>query len=496
MGTEQLHAQAEDFQLALHKAQAGLSALAEKENADSGHADMDEDHVGQHHSDRQTPTDSWPVLDQAAYHGLVGEFVNAVAPHSEADPVGILIHTLTGAACQVGAGPRVLVEHTPHYARLNALLVGKTAGGRKGMAWSTPRFVFSKVDEQWALKRVKSGLSSGEGLIFQVRDPQYKLVPIKKTKRASLEEFAGTGDGQEFEEVLEDPGEEDKRLLIIESEFAGALKVMAREGNTLSPVMRDAWDHGNLSPLTKNNRIAATGAHICIIGHATQDELLRLLTATERGNGFANRFLFFLVRRQQFLPSGKGAPISVLEPYFVRFLRTLEKARTRGVLARDPEAEELWSRVYPKIEEEIPGLTGAILARAAAQALRLSLIYSLLDEREAEREDPAIRAPHLLAALAVWDYCKSSALRIFGDATGDPIADRLLRAIKSGPHTDTDLYEVLGKHQGDRNRKDHALDLLARLNRVHSMRTPTAGRYVREWHIGAAGGCALCAERG
>jgi hypothetical protein len=411
---------------------------------------------------------SWPVMDAAAYHGLAGKLTKVIAPHSEADPVGILLHTLTAAGCLIGLAPHVMVERTPHPARLNVLFVGRTAGGRKGMAWSTPRYVLSKVDERWVRARVKSGLSSGEGLIYQVRDT----------------------DG-------EDAGESDKRLLLIESEFGGTLKVMEREGNTLSPVIRDAWDHGNLSPLTKKDRISAMGAHVSLIGHITQEELLRSLTATERANGFANRFLFALVKRSQFLPSGKGAPDSALAPYFTPLMRTIESAKQRGEVARDRDAEDLWGSVYARIEEEIPGLTGAILGRGAAQVLRMSLLYSLLDETEAARPDPAIRAPHLLAALAVWDYCRASVLHVFGDALGDPDADRLLRLIRQGPQSDTALYEAMGKHGKGAARKDRGLDLLVRLDRVHAVTDrETGGRPATWWHLGPARGCALCAKRG
>jgi hypothetical protein len=41
-----------------------------------------------------------------------------------------------------------------------------------------------------------------------------------------------------------------------------------------------------------------------------------------------------------------------------------------------------------------------------------------------------IKAEHIQAALAVWSYCEASALAIFGDALGDPIADRLLAALR------------------------------------------------------------------
>ena len=420
-------------------------------------------------TDESLTSDAWPILHEAAYSGLLGALTRTVEPFSEADPVGILLHGLLISGASIGSRPHVLVEHTPHFARTNCLFVGVTAGGRKGTAFGPIRHIFSRIDEAFIAKRVKSGLSSAEGLIYQVRDPSYEKEPIRAAGRRN-------GDILGYEDRLVDPGEPDKRLVVIESEFSSTLTCMEREGNTLSPTLRDTWDHGNLSPLTKKDRLVSTKAHVSIIGHVTSDELLRKLSGTDRSNGFSNRFLFALVQQSKFLPSGKGTPSQILEPYFVRFSRTLERARTREELFRDAETEQLWASVYRSLAEIPQGLTGAILARGAAQVLRLSLIYSLMDERESERTEAAIRAPHLMAALALWDFCRSSVLRIFGDCVGDPIADRLLKVIKARPQTDTDLYEVLGKHEGDRNRKGLALDLLQRLDRVHRSSIPTAGR--------------------
>ena len=57
---------------------------------------------------------------------------------------------------------------------------------------------------------------------------------------------------------------------------------MRRDGNTLSVVIREAWDTGGLHTLTKNDPITATDAHISIIGHITIEELLRHLDETEQ----------------------------------------------------------------------------------------------------------------------------------------------------------------------------------------------------------------------
>jgi hypothetical protein len=88
------------------------------------------------------------------------------------------------------------------------------------------------------------------------------------------------------------------------------------------------------------------------------------------------------------------------------------------------EALDGWSAAYPELSAERPGLVGAVIARAEAQVVRIALIFALLDRRD------AIALEHLEAAMAVWAYCEASALRIFGDSLGDPVADDILRAIR------------------------------------------------------------------
>lgn len=143
-----------------------------------------------------TSAGSWPSLQAEALYGLAGEFTKAVAPYSEADPVGILLHTLIMCGSWIGSGPHALVEHQPHPPRLFALQVGKTAAGRKGTAASHPKLIFSRLDPDWTKQRLKSGLSTGEGLTYLVRDEHVENVPIKKNNRP-------TG---EFESVVTDVG--------------------------------------------------------------------------------------------------------------------------------------------------------------------------------------------------------------------------------------------------------------------------------------------------
>src|SRR5262249_46529222 len=142
----------------------------------------------------------------------------------------------------------------------------------------------------------------------------------------------------------------DKRLLIGENEFAQALRVLRREGNTLSPVIRQAWDTGDLRTLVKNNPARATGAHISIVGHITRQELAKYLTDTEIFNGFANRFIWVCIKRSKLLPNGgRNVDLSSLG---AKLKNALAMATSIDLMARNPAATRLWRNVYPSLTAE------------------------------------------------------------------------------------------------------------------------------------------------
>ncbi len=82
-------------------------------------------------------TPSWPVLKAEALHGLSGEIVRTIDPHTEADPVAVLVTVLTAFGNVVGDGPHFMVEATSHPCRLFTILVGQTAkaGDRRVVEW-------------------------------------------------------------------------------------------------------------------------------------------------------------------------------------------------------------------------------------------------------------------------------------------------------------------------------------------------------------------------
>jgi hypothetical protein len=363
----------------------------------------------------------WPAAHPAMYHGILGRFIHVLAIHTEADPVGLLAQGLVAFGNVIGRNPHFVVEDDRHALNLFAGIVGATSKGRKGTGWGRIRSVFEAIDDDWARDHITGNMSSGEGLVHQVRDP---------TLKRGRPGFRSSDPTAEADAVL-DAGVSDKRLLVFEPELASALRVMEREGNTLSAIIRQAWDTGTFRNLTKHEPAQATGAHISIIGHITKEELRRYLTRTEVGNGFGNRFLWVCVRRQRVLPFGGNLTPGELSAFHAAFDQALQFAQRAHVVTMDAEARGIWERVYEALSEGKPGMLGAITSRAESQTRRLACLFALLDC------SVVVGAPHLRAALAVWEYAEASARFIFGEALGDPVADDILR--EEDPHRDQRL---------------------------------------------------------
>ncbi len=105
--------------------------------------------------------DPWPdPLDEAAFHGVAGELVRAIEPHSEADPVALLASILAAFGNVIGRTAHFRAEADLHYGNLFTCLVGSTSKGRKGVSWGQAARVFGTVDPDWLSSHVVGGLSS------------------------------------------------------------------------------------------------------------------------------------------------------------------------------------------------------------------------------------------------------------------------------------------------------------------------------------------------
>lgn len=342
--------------------------------------------------DDWTPTvPPWPVLSPLALPGLVGDFVGLATRKSEADPAAVLTTLLTRFGCEVsgfapGRGPFLMVGDTLHRPRLFSCIVGNSSKSRKGTSGEPIKKLFTFEPDYVPASCSPGPLSSGEGLVYAVRD-EVQSWNVDK----------GTGDGRM---VVADPGVTDKRLFVYDQELAAGLHSTKREGNTLSTILRCLWDSGDVSPLTKRDRIRTTGANICLVSHITIHELKALLDQVQAFNGFGNRFLWVCARRRGLVPFPESMPVTELDALRRDLLVLINAAQNAVEVRMNEDARTLWGEVYPDLSKDHSGLAGCIINRGEAQALRLAMVYALLDGKA------LIESSHLAAGLAFWNYCR------------------------------------------------------------------------------------------
>ena len=390
----------------------------------------------------------WPEPpDAAAYHGLAGEIVQAIAPHTEADPVAVLVQLLVACGALIGRGAWFEVDATRHYPAEFVVLVAESSRARRGSAYAHVERLLGEIDPGFSL-RVEDGLSSGEGLVWALRDPDGK-----------------------------DAGAPDRRLLVTEPEFARLLS--GRKLSSLSPVLREAWDGEDLETLTRNSPLRATEAHLALIAQITATELRHCSTTISIENGLLKRFLFVACRRTQLLPHGGDKNPLAKTGLKDRLAQALDHAGRAGRLRLHPGAEEHWTTSYEEMaERSMEGLTGALTSRAEAHSMRLALIYALLDGAS------SIEVGHLEAALALWDYAARSAAWALGDTTGDPLADLLDRTLQENP---AGLTRTQLRDSQHRNRPaaqlEEALAALEQAGRAQrrTRKNPAGGRPAEVW---------------
>jgi hypothetical protein len=142
-------------------------------------------------------------LAQEAFYGIAGQIVRKIEPESEAHPAALLVQLLVGMGSIMGRDPFFLTEADKQRTNLFAVIVGESSSGGKGTSWGRIRCILEHVDPIWFGTRMLKGMGSGESIISFLKDEE--------------------GDVQE-----------DKRLFVMEGEFATVLQVMGMRGIQLT----------------------------------------------------------------------------------------------------------------------------------------------------------------------------------------------------------------------------------------------------------------------
>jgi hypothetical protein len=280
-----------------------------------------------------------PTLDETAYYGLAGRIVKKLEPQTESHPACLLFQLLLSFGNVIGRRPYYQVESTRHYTNDFVVIVGESAKSRKGTGKNRIRAVMRDIDLDWLEQRCMQTPGSGEAVIHQVRDPQIKAIFNKRTGK--------------IESTVIDEGIVDKRLCINMGEFQQLLSIAHRLDNTLSPILRDAWDGVPLHNVVKGNPAHCVEHLITVLADITLSEVTASLTNGDRNNGFANRFLWVYVYRTKLLAEG-GEDVDLLTEVFAlreaveMRVKLIESSWTKllGIVGPAPSIRN-WNRKFP-----------------------------------------------------------------------------------------------------------------------------------------------------
>jgi hypothetical protein len=394
-----------------------------------------------------------PRPDSACLYGLIGDIARAGSADTEANSFAIAAAALTYLGAAIGRGPYMAVGDDWHHANLFMLHVGRSAVGRKGTAKKLVirlANAVKEIDEHLAPQIHRGGLSTREGLALLIHD--------------------GWTEGK-----TEVPAIDDKRLLVVESEFANILHQAGRNGNTLSAALRDTWDGVSIKPATKTSRVWASNPHISMIADVTPSELLDLMHSRELSNGFANRFIVFWAEGEKVNPFPKPTAQPVIDELAQRVARVLRFAGADRHVDRDilsvelsQDAATLYTGLYHgelrdrSAGERIAGL----LDRRAPVFLRLAMLFALTDQ------STTVEASHIHAAKAWVRYWVDSVKYIFqsamdeaGAAEASDMGIKITAYLHDyGQATRSELTKGCFGGHASKDRIDRALDALLSTN--------------------------------
>lgn len=382
------------------------------------------------------------VLDPSEF-GLAGEIVAALDPWTEADPAALMLDLLVSFGSAVGRGPYTYGGGVRHEAKLNAVIVGDTAAGRKGTARAAINTLFEYVEPDWVRDHVGGGLSSGEGLVQAMSD-----LP------------------------------EGKNFLAVETEFGRVLAVGARNGSIVSEMVRQLWDTDRVHILNRD-ATRLDGAFFSLIGHITEGELRAKMAEVDLINGFGNRVLWVYAQRSKLLPAGGRVPDEVLSPHAERLAGAILEARRLGQMNRTRKAEKRWEQWYlEQARIRHGGLVRAVTDRSEAQCARLQVAFAALDGAD------QIAVEHVKRAAAVWRYCEESAAFVFGQSVGDRRADKVLHALRRAEGRELKrsvIRRTVLSDNPSRDQLDAIRDLLRDGGKVEVRFTQGSGRPAEVW---------------
>jgi len=355
-----------------------------------------------------------PRLPDEAMPGWLGNCVRAVCKKSEVHPSSALIGILSRLASHVSS-PFIEYGGAQHHCCINGVFVGNSPQSWRAMSFKDIDRIFDGMPN--AVQKIQGNMLCGKSLIEAVRDNIRSYGPKDNAT----------------------PGSVDKRLFFCEPEFRSALAHAKGPVNTLSQTISGLFNHGSASRNLKSGKISAKEAHVIVLAQTSCTDFSILRNEVKQSNGFASYFLWFLVDRPKEVPRPQGISDEEIRHFQGLIANRIRGAEGLTLVKMTRQAKKMWDNRYSGLTKNVPGVAGAVVSRFEIQAIRLAMLYAIVDGRK------WIHKKDLLAACALLQYARESACIIFnGEQQGDNYMEKILCALNAAPNHELSRTEISG----------------------------------------------------
>ena len=330
-----------------------------------------------------------PELPDDGKYGFVGKLMDTLSKGTEAIPAFIGAEFLSLLSVSIHRGNiYTSFAASKTVPRVNSLQIAKTGEGKgfSSSQMSALKEKVSAIDKELLPPEHLGGVSTTEGIVNEIRD--------------DIEDANG--------EIIK--GVQDKRLFILEEEFANVFKKVRKNDSTLSATIRTLFDGKKLEPLIKYNKIGCERPHVVFLGHMTPEELSCEIKSVDIANGFMNRFPIFRGMKQPDIPFPEVTTEKELNELATSFVEILKWCNSKEQkLEYSTCYKNLWEKEYSRLRnlgaEET--LERSLMTRAAHYASMYAMLFAVTDKVK------VVTSEHLKAALAWIDYWHQSVRYIY-----------------------------------------------------------------------------------
>jgi hypothetical protein len=371
------------------------------------------------------------VFPQEAWRGIFETYRQAQEGTTEAPEqyhfavFKTIAGTIIGRSCYVWNGRNL-------YPNFYTVLIGPTRRSRKTTAMDRGEKLLQDTDPLVIILR---GLATPEGLVSRLQIPEAEeldgLPEIEQQRVASVSEHEGY------------------RMLVCCNEFASLLRKAKKESSSgLIQTLTDAYDcKDTLDNPTRISPLSAEKAFVSMIALSTREWLEKSLDVSDIYGGFVNRNAFYLWAETQPLHNPDEVNEMLMNEIKMKLHRVRDEKKGGHVkYTFSGETDELLKEwydkdYYAKYENEI---IDAAVQRIDENVRKLALLYAVLEN---DTNDLSIHADQLRAAIAVGEYWKSSATRLFGLFGFSQAARsemKIIELLEQRNHTKREIQQKIG----------------------------------------------------